>query len=64
MGRGLYPYVVELGLLSKLPKPATPSFASLLRRLKKRLSDILLILVERNVRTAVKRDLPLVVFGC
>ncbi len=40
MGRGLYPYAVDLALLADLPKPKTPAFAALARRAKKRLAEI------------------------
>jgi len=40
MGRGLYPYSVDLAPLSKLPKPATVELLALARRAKKRLADI------------------------
>lgn len=40
MGRGLYPYVVDLESLARLPEPDTDAFRALVRRMKKRLAEL------------------------
>jgi hypothetical protein len=40
MGRGLFPYSVDLERLGKLPKPGTPELAAIARRAKKRFAEM------------------------